>query len=42
MQIRRTADSTLVVPVDTARLIAEGKVDQRLFDVIELSRAATR
>lgn len=33
---------TLVVPVDAARLIAEGKLDQRLFDITELNKSATR
>ncbi|MFD5703483.1 S8 family peptidase [Streptomyces lasiicapitis] len=39
----RTADGhTLVLPYDATRLIAEGRVDRRLFDVTELSREATR
>ncbi|MGY6018035.1 S8 family serine peptidase [Streptomyces spinosirectus] len=42
VQIRRADGHTLVVPSDVARLIATGKVDQRLFDVTELNRAATR
>ncbi|EPH39702.1 S8 family serine peptidase [Streptomyces aurantiacus] len=33
---------TLVLPYDAQRLIAEGKVDQRLFDVTELTREANR
>ncbi|MBB5107049.1 S8 family peptidase [Streptomyces spectabilis] len=33
---------TLVLPYDARRLIAEGRVDRRLFDVTELSRKATR
>ncbi|WP_037782323.1 S8 family peptidase [Streptomyces sp. HGB0020] len=42
VQIRRADGHTLVVPADAARLIATGKVDQRLFDVTELGRATTR
>ncbi|WP_067276859.1 S8 family peptidase [Streptomyces jeddahensis] len=39
----RTADGhTYVVPFDAQRLIANGKVDRRLFDVTELNKAATR
>ncbi|WP_172382682.1 S8 family serine peptidase [Streptomyces sp. MNP-20] len=33
---------TLVLPYDARRLIAEGRVDRRLFDLTELSRKATR
>ncbi|WP_327398548.1 S8 family peptidase [Streptomyces phaeochromogenes] len=42
VQIRRTAGHTLVVPADAARLIASGKLDQRLFDVTELNKSASR
>ncbi|MGI5393072.1 S8 family peptidase [Streptomyces sp. CA-251251] len=42
VQVRRAGGHTLVVPADAARLIATGKLDQRLFDVTELSKAATR
>ncbi|WRZ35522.1 S8 family serine peptidase [Streptomyces phaeochromogenes] len=42
VQIRRTAGHTLVVPADAARLIASGKLDQRLFDVTELNKSANR
>nr|WP_208903440.1 S8 family peptidase [Streptomyces incarnatus] len=42
VQIRRTEGHTLVVPVDAAHLVASGKLDQRLFDVTELNKAATR
>ncbi|MGW3493768.1 S8 family serine peptidase [Streptomyces sp. NPDC001020] len=39
----RTADGhTLVVPFDAERLIAAGRLDQRLFDVTELDRPAVR
>ncbi|MGW1027547.1 S8 family peptidase [Streptomyces sp. NPDC002577] len=39
----RTADGhTYVVPFDAQRLIASGKIDQRLFDVTELNKAANR
>ncbi|MER5965227.1 S8 family serine peptidase [Streptomyces sp. NPDC002057] len=37
VQVQRIADRTLVVPGDARRLIAEGRLDQRLFDVTELS-----
>ncbi|MER6071036.1 S8 family peptidase [Streptomyces sp. NPDC001817] len=42
VQVRRTDGHTLVVPVDAAHLVASGKLDQRLFDVTELTKAATR
>ncbi|MEU0741641.1 S8 family peptidase [Streptomyces sp. NPDC006134] len=42
VQIRRTDGHTLVVPADAARLVADGKLDQRLFDVTELTESATR
>ncbi|EGX56796.1 subtilisin-like protease [Streptomyces zinciresistens K42] len=42
VKIRRAQGRTLVVPADAARLVASGKLDQRLFDVTELSKAATR
>ncbi|MEU0613802.1 S8 family serine peptidase [Streptomyces albogriseolus] len=42
VQIRRSDGHTLVVPADAARLVASGKLDQRLFDVTELNKAATR
>ncbi|MGW2423530.1 S8 family peptidase [Streptomyces sp. NPDC001709] len=41
-QVRRTPGHTLVIPVDAAHLVASGKLDQRLFDVTELNKAATR
>ncbi|MER6024738.1 S8 family peptidase [Streptomyces sp. NPDC001851] len=41
-QVRRTKGHTLAVPVDAARLVASGTLDQRLFDVTELNKAATR
>ncbi|WP_406514348.1 S8 family peptidase [Streptomyces sp. NBC_00161] len=37
VQVQRTKDHTLVVPSDAQRLIATGKLDQRLFDVDELT-----
>ncbi|MFJ9039264.1 S8 family peptidase [Streptomyces sp. NPDC102406] len=40
VQIRKVAGHTYVVPADARRLIAEGRLDQRLFDVTELSKAA--
>ncbi|MBW8735612.1 MAG: peptidase S8, partial [Streptomyces turgidiscabies] len=36
VQIRKTDGHTLVVPADAARLVAAGKLDQRLFDITEL------
>ncbi|MGW9130334.1 S8 family peptidase [Streptomyces sp. NPDC055681] len=33
---------TLLVPIDARRLIADGKLDERLFDVTELNRAVNR
>ncbi|MEU7410691.1 S8 family serine peptidase [Streptomyces sp. NPDC042638] len=41
-QVRRAAGHTLVIPADAARLVASGTLDQRLFDVTELNKAATR
>ncbi|MFS8200955.1 S8 family peptidase [Streptomyces sp. CWNU-52B] len=42
VRISKAAGHTLVVPADAARLIAEGKLDQRLFDVTELNKSAGR
>ncbi|MFD9910044.1 peptidase S8, partial [Streptomyces sp. NPDC059063] len=42
VQTRRADGHTLVVPADAHRLIAGGKLDQRLFDITELSKKATR
>ncbi|WP_314411051.1 S8 family peptidase [Streptomyces kroppenstedtii] len=42
VQIRKADGHTLVVPADAARLIAEGKLDRRLFDVTELNKSANR
>ncbi|MEU9959881.1 S8 family serine peptidase [Streptomyces sp. NPDC050982] len=42
VQIRKADGHTLVVPADAARLIAGGKLDQRLFDVTELNKSANR
>ncbi|MGW8695479.1 S8 family peptidase [Streptomyces eurythermus] len=41
-KVRRAAGRTLVIPADAARLVASGTLDQRLFDVTELDKAATR
>ncbi len=41
-QVRKAAGHTLVVPADAARLVASGTLDQRLFDITELNKAATR
>lgn len=42
VQIRKADGHTLVVPADAARLIADGKLDQRLFDITELNKSAGR
>ncbi|MEW1643060.1 S8 family serine peptidase [Streptomyces sp. NPDC091219] len=42
VQVRRLDGHTLVLPVDAARLIASGKLDQRLFDITELNKSAER
>ncbi|MFD7437902.1 S8 family serine peptidase [Streptomyces sp. NPDC059861] len=42
VQIRRADGHTLVIPADAARLVADGKLDQRLFDITELNKTATR
>ncbi|MEU3376881.1 S8 family peptidase [Streptomyces caelestis] len=42
VQVRKLDGHTLVIPADAARLVATGKLDQRLFDVTELNRSATR
>ncbi|MFF1720423.1 S8 family peptidase [Streptomyces sviceus] len=42
VQIRKIDGHTLVVPADAVRLVAAGKLDQRLFDITELNKSATR
>ncbi|MEU4483686.1 S8 family peptidase [Streptomyces purpurascens] len=42
VQVRKLDGHTLVIPADAARLVAAGKLDQRLFDVTELNRSTTR
>ncbi|CAM5417379.1 S8 family serine peptidase [Streptomyces pilosus] len=42
VQVREVDGHTLVLPVDAARLIASGRLDQRLFDITELNKAETR
>ncbi|WP_405624181.1 S8 family serine peptidase [Streptomyces sp. NBC_00076] len=42
VQTRKADGHTYVVPTDVARLVASGKLDQRLFDVTELNKAASR
>ncbi|WP_330306934.1 MULTISPECIES: S8 family serine peptidase [unclassified Streptomyces] len=42
VMVRKADGHTLVVPADAQSLIATGKLDQRLFDVTELNKAATR
>ncbi|MCX4907376.1 S8 family serine peptidase [Streptomyces sp. NBC_00878] len=41
-RVHKSKGHTLVVPSDAAGLLASGKVDQRLFDVTQLNKAATR
>jgi subtilisin family serine protease len=40
--VRKFDGHTLVIPADAARLVAAGKLDQRLFDITELNKSATR
>ncbi|MFP3991812.1 S8 family serine peptidase [Streptomyces sp. E11-3] len=40
IRVQRAKDRTLVIPADAQRLIASGKLDKRLFDLTELTRAA--
>ncbi|MFF3907727.1 S8 family serine peptidase [Streptomyces sp. NPDC001848] len=42
VQVRKTAGHTYVVPADAAGLIADGKIDRRLFDITELNSSRTR
>lgn len=42
VQLRKLDGHTLVIPADAARLVASGKLDQRLFDVTELNKSAER
>ncbi|MBT2421585.1 S8 family serine peptidase [Streptomyces sp. ISL-22] len=42
VQIRKVDGHTLVIPADAARLVADGKLDRRLFDITELNKSATR
>ncbi|MFF4832172.1 S8 family serine peptidase [Streptomyces sp. NPDC001315] len=42
VQIRKADGHTLVIPADAVRLVATGKLDQRLFDITELNKSATR
>ncbi|MET8075216.1 S8 family peptidase [Streptomyces sp. NPDC005303] len=42
VQLRKTDGHTYVLPSDVVRLVSSGKLDQRLFDVTELNKAATR
>jgi subtilisin family serine protease len=42
VQIREAGGHTLAIPADAARLVATGKLDQRLFDITELNKFATR
>ncbi|MEU6251418.1 S8 family peptidase [Streptomyces sp. NPDC047043] len=42
LQVRTVGGHTLVEPMDAIRLIANGKLDRRLFDITELNKAANR
>ncbi|CAM5657643.1 Peptidase S8 OS=Streptomyces griseorubiginosus OX=67304 GN=AQJ54_39910 PE=3 SV=1 [Streptomyces griseorubiginosus] len=42
VQMRRSDGHTLVIPTDVAQMIASGRLDQRLFDITELDKAANR
>ncbi|MEU5348249.1 S8 family peptidase [Streptomyces sp. NPDC020766] len=41
-RMRTVQGHTFVMPADAAGLVASGKLDQRLFDITELNKAATR
>ncbi|MEU6356994.1 S8 family peptidase [Streptomyces sp. NPDC047072] len=42
VQLRTAEGHTYVLPADVTRLVSSGKLDQRLFDVTELNKSATR
>lgn len=42
VKIRKVGGHTLVLPGDAVRLVASGTLDQRLFDITELDKSATR
>ncbi|MFH8488269.1 S8 family peptidase [Streptomyces longisporoflavus] len=42
VQTKRVGGHTLAIPADAQRLIAAGKLDQRLFDITELSKKDNR
>ena len=42
VQIRRVGGHTYVMPTDVVRLVVSGKLDRRLFDVTELTKASIR
>ncbi|MFK4067244.1 S8 family serine peptidase, partial [Streptomyces sp. NPDC029674] len=42
VQVRRSGGHTLLIPADAQRLIADGTVDRRLFDVTELNKKRNR
>ncbi|MFG2500237.1 S8 family serine peptidase [Streptomyces sp. NPDC048441] len=42
VQTKRIGGHLLVIPADAQRLIATGKIDQRLFDITELSKKDNR
>ncbi|MGW0559215.1 S8 family peptidase [Streptomyces sp. NPDC003016] len=42
VSVKRADGHTTVIPVDAQRLVDSGRLDRRLFDVTELSRATSR
>ncbi|MFD4633950.1 S8 family serine peptidase [Streptomyces sp. NPDC058284] len=42
VQVRRTGGHTLLIPADARRLLSDGKIDPRLFDVTELNKKRNR
>ncbi|WP_156727196.1 S8 family peptidase [Streptomyces apocyni] len=40
VRVQRAHGRTLVIPADAQRLVTSGKLDKRLFDVVELARSA--
>ncbi|MEW2390354.1 S8 family serine peptidase [Streptomyces venezuelae] len=42
VQVRHSGGHTLLIPADAQRLIADGTVDRRLFDVTELNKKRNR
>ncbi|MDN3029551.1 S8 family peptidase [Streptomyces sp. S.PB5] len=42
VQLRKADGHTYVLPSDVVRLVSSGKLDERLFDITELNKSATR